>query len=73
MNKYNDDNQYQTWIAADPTMIKAKLPHEPDSINMDKMTEVQLHEKLERGFADAEKGNVHDAAEVFAQYREKRE
>lgn len=49
------------------------LPHEPDSINMDKMTEVQLHEKLERGFADAEKGNVHDAAEVFAQYREKRE
>lgn len=73
MNKYNNDNQYQTWIAADPTMIKAKLPHEPDSINMDKMTEVQLHEKLERGFADAEKGNVHDAAEVFAQYREKRE
>ena len=38
-----------------------------------KMTEEQLHEKLARGLADAEKGNLHDAAEVFAQYREKRE
>ena len=37
------------------------------------MTEAQLHEKLGRGLADVEKGNLHDAAEVFAQYREKRE
>ena len=49
------------------------LPQAPDSINMNKMTEAQLHEKLARGLADAEKGNVHDAAEVFARYREKRE
>ena len=28
---------------------------------------------LWRGLADVEKGNRHDAAEVFAQYREKRE
>ena len=41
------------------------LPH--------KMTEAQLHEKLARGLTDAEKGNLHDAAEVFARYREKRE
>ena len=34
--------------------------------NMDKMTEAQLHENLARGLADAEKGNLHDAAEVFA-------
>ena len=40
---------------------------------MDKMTEAQLHEKLARGLTDAEKGNLHDAAEVFARYREKRE
>ena len=46
------------------------LPQAPNAI---KMTEAQLHEKLARGFADAEKGNLHDAAEVFAQYREKRE
>ena len=49
------------------------LPQAPNAMNMHKMTEAQLHEKLARGLADAEKGNLHDAAEVFARYREKRE
>ena len=42
------------------------LPQAPNAMNMDKMTEAH-------GLADAEKGNLHDAAEVFARYREKRE
>lgn len=49
------------------------LPQAPNAIDMDKMTEAQLHGKLARGLADVEKGNLHDAAEVFARYREKRE
>ena len=35
------------------------------------MTVAQIHEKLERGYADIEKGNVEDAASAFAKFRER--
>ena len=34
------------------------------------MTDEEIHEKLQRGYIDAEAGNVRSAAEVFAKFRE---
>ena len=31
----------------------------------------QIHRKLEKGYADIEKGNVEDAASAFAAFKEK--
>ncbi len=42
------------------------LPKMPESVNADSMTAEELHNKLERGYADIEKGNVHDAETAFA-------
>ena len=68
-----DQYVFESDIAYGGIPFAVTLPQAPNAMNMDKMTEAQLHEKLARGLADAEKGNLHDAAEVFAQYREKRE
>lgn len=46
------------------------LPKTANSLNADMMTAEQLHEKLERGYADIEKGNTQDAASAFAKFRE---
>lgn len=47
------------------------LPKPAHSINSDIMSVSQIHEKLEKGYADIEKGNVEDAASAFAAFRER--
>ena len=44
------------------------LPKIPISVNTAIMTDEEIHEKLQRGYAEA--GNVRSAAEVFAKFRE---
>jgi len=45
------------------------LPKAPAAINADYMSESEIHEKLERGYADLEAGNVQDAAAAFRAFR----
>lgn len=40
------------------------LPKAPDSVNMDLMTEEELHAKLQKGYDDIEAGRVRDAADI---------
>ena len=40
-------------------------------MNADMMSVSQIHQKLENGYAGIEKGNVEDAANAFAAFREK--
>lgn len=47
------------------------LPKVPESINADTMTSAELHAKLDKGYEDIDKGNVVDAADAFAKFREK--
>lgn len=46
------------------------LPKAPDTINMDLMTEDELHAKLQKGYDDIEAGNVQNAASAFKKFRE---
>ncbi len=46
------------------------LPKAPASINTAMMTDEEIHAKLQKGYADAEAGNVTNAAEVFEKFRE---
>jgi hypothetical protein len=46
------------------------LPKIPISVNTAIMTDEEIHEKLQRGYTDAEAGNARSAAEVFAKFRE---
>ena len=41
------------------------LPKAANSVN------AQIHQKLEKGYADIEKGNVEDAASAFVAFRER--
>ena len=47
------------------------LPKFSETINTDFMTNEELHAKLKKGYDDIEAGNVQNAAEVFAKFREK--
>ena len=47
------------------------LPKVANPVNADMMSVSQIHQKLEKGYADIEKGNVQDAASAFAAFREK--
>ncbi len=47
------------------------LPKVPDEINMDAMTEEQLQTKLKKGYDDIEAGKIHNAADAFAEFRER--
>lgn len=47
------------------------LPKAPDTINVDLMTEDELHAKLQKGYDDIEAGRVQNAEKVFAEFREK--
>lgn len=47
------------------------LPKTANSVNSDIMSVSQIHQKLEKGYADIEKGNVEDAATAFAAFRER--
>jgi hypothetical protein len=40
-------------------------------LNADMMSVTQIHQKLEKGYADIEKGNVEDAASAFVAFRER--
>lgn len=51
--------------------ISVTLPKAPASINADLMTNEELHEKLMKGYCDIEAGKVKDAAQAFAEFREK--
>ena len=46
------------------------LPKVPDTINADLMTSAQIHKRLQKGYDDIGMGNVQNAAEVFARFRE---
>lgn len=46
------------------------LPKAPDTINADLMTTTKLHAKLQKGYDDIEAGNVQNAANAFARFRE---
>lgn len=43
----------------------------PKEVNADLMTTKELHAKLQKGYADVEAGNVQDAAEAFAKFKER--
>lgn len=47
------------------------LPKAANSVNVDMMSAAQIHQKLQEGYADIEKGNVEDAASAFAAFRER--
>ena len=47
-----------------------KLPKVAETVNADLMTTEQIREKLNRGYADIEKGKTRDAADAFAEFRE---
>ena len=45
------------------------LPKAPDTINMDVMTEDEIHKRLQKGYNEIEEGNVQDAASAFEKFR----
>lgn len=49
------------------------LPKTASTVNTELMSVEEIHRKLEKGYADIEKGNVEDAASAFAAFRERHE
>jgi len=47
------------------------LPKTANSVNADVMSVSEVHQKLEKGYADTEKGNIEDAASAFKRFRER--
>ena len=47
------------------------LPKTASAVNAELMSVEEIHRKLEKGYADIEKGNVEDAASAFAAFRER--
>lgn len=47
------------------------LPKTPDTINMDVMTEEEIHKRLQKGYNEIEEGKVQDAASAFEKFRGK--
>ena len=47
------------------------LPNVPERIDATKMTEAEVHAKIQRGYDDYQSGRVQDAACVFSEFREK--
>lgn len=47
------------------------LPKTANSVNADRMSLSQIHQKLEKGYADIEKGDVEDAASAFEAFKER--
>lgn len=50
---------------------KMKKSPAPKSLNMDEMTEEQIHEKLQKGLRDAELGRIQSAEKAFEEVRQK--
>ena len=46
------------------------LPKVPEELNADLMTTHEIRQKLQEGFYDMKAGNVKNAAEAFAKFRE---
>ena len=46
------------------------VPKPPVDNDVSQMTEAQLHAKLQRGYNDYKAGRTHNAAQVFAEFRE---
>ena len=57
--------------AIDMYLKQISLPKAANSVNADMMSVTQIHQKLEKGYADIEKGNVEDAASAFVAFRER--
>ena len=53
------------------TDISAALPQNTDTINMDLMTDEELHAKLQKGYDDIEAGKVQNAVEAFTKFKKK--
>lgn len=51
--------------------FRVGLPKAPASLDLERMTDEQLHAALAEGYADVKSGNVMDAAEVFEAFRGK--
>ena len=47
------------------------LPKTASTVNTEMMSVEEIHRKLEKGYADIEKGNVEDAISAFAAFRER--
>ena len=47
------------------------LPKAASTVNTEMMSVDEIHRKLEKGYADIEKGNIEDAASAFAAFRER--
>ncbi len=50
--------------------FSVSLPKAPASVSADAMTVEGIHQKLEKGYCDIAAGNVQNAAEAFAKFRE---
>ena len=46
------------------------LPNAPESIDMTKMSEDQIHAKIQRGYESYKAGRTQNAAEAFNRFRE---
>ncbi len=46
------------------------LPQAPERIDAIKMTDTELHAKIQKGYDDYQTGNVRDAATAFALFQE---
>ena len=46
------------------------LPKAPANVNIDVMTDEEIHQKLMKGYSDIEKGNTQNAADAFLKFRE---
>ncbi len=51
--------------------FSVEIPKAPVEINSELMTEVELHDKLQKGYDDIEAGRVADASEAFNLIRKK--
>ena len=45
------------------------LPKAPSGLDTARMTDAQLHEKIQRGYDDYQAGRMQDAAEAFSKFR----
>ena len=47
------------------------IPKPPANLDISQMTEQELHARLQKGYADYQAGRVRNAAEAFAEFRER--
>ncbi len=47
------------------------IPSAPESIDVTRMSEEQIHSKIQRGYNAYKAGRVHNAADIFARFQER--